>query len=416
MKKHIKLLTVLCLLLMAVFCFVSCFGDDTGDGGDGGSTDGAEQACTHEYTDVVTAPTCTAKGYTTHTCSKCGDVKKDTEVAAKGHDYKDTVTAPTCDKSGYTTHTCNACKDSYKDTYVPVKGHTWDAANATETYAACTTCTTRWNSSTGVGFIFGGVYKEGHGTVGYRIEGYEGTLPSSLVIPAFHEGKPVLEIDDSAFSDYLNDKDDGAANSVQSLRIPDTVVAIGDYAFADCEYLSSISLPDTLVRIGKNPFQGTKYIRDNFQTRSPMGNSYYYNKSVVLNNLYLIHADIESDDTEFDFPEGIRVIAGGAFDASGSIEELTIPESVIYIGCDALTSLSNLKTLNLHKTIQEFGWDVVNHGMGDQTLSIFTKFWNKGGRYVKYEGTKAEYEAIVGMDKFGGTLGVHIKFNQTISD
>ena len=42
-------------------------------------------AHTHNYVAVVTVPTCTAEGYTTHTCSICGDNYKDTTVAALGH-------------------------------------------------------------------------------------------------------------------------------------------------------------------------------------------------------------------------------------------------------------------------------------------------------------------------------------------
>ena len=48
-------------------------------------------ACEHDYKGTVTAPTCTEKGYTTYTCSKCGDSYKDDEVAALGHDYKDGI-------------------------------------------------------------------------------------------------------------------------------------------------------------------------------------------------------------------------------------------------------------------------------------------------------------------------------------
>ena len=40
----------------------------------------------HSYEAVVTEPTCTAAGYTTHTCS-CGDSYTDSDVAALGHDY-----------------------------------------------------------------------------------------------------------------------------------------------------------------------------------------------------------------------------------------------------------------------------------------------------------------------------------------
>ena len=126
---------------------------------------------THSYKDVVTAPTCTEKGYTTHTCA-CGDSYVDTYVDALGHawdngkvtkeptetetgvktftctrcgetktetipklahehSYKAVVTAPTCTAKGYTTHTC-ACGDSYVDTYVDALGHAWDNGKVTK--------------------------------------------------------------------------------------------------------------------------------------------------------------------------------------------------------------------------------------------------------------------------------------------
>ena len=47
------------------------------------------------------------------TCSVCGA----TEGSALGHDYKSVVTAPTVNSAGYTTHTCSRCGDSYKDSY-----------------------------------------------------------------------------------------------------------------------------------------------------------------------------------------------------------------------------------------------------------------------------------------------------------
>ena len=126
---------------------------------------------THSYKDVVTAPTCTEKGYTTHTCA-CGDSYVDTYVDALGHAwdngkvtkeptetetglkaftctrcsatkteiipvlphvhrYKEVVTAPTCMAKGYTTHTC-ACGDSYVDAYTDALGHAWDNGKVTK--------------------------------------------------------------------------------------------------------------------------------------------------------------------------------------------------------------------------------------------------------------------------------------------
>ena len=78
----------------------------------------------HNYESVVTEPTCTEAGYTTHTCANCGDSYVDTEVEALGHNYESVVTDPTCTEAGYTTHTCANCGDSYVDTEVEALGHT----------------------------------------------------------------------------------------------------------------------------------------------------------------------------------------------------------------------------------------------------------------------------------------------------
>ena len=43
----------------------------------------------HSYETVVTNPTCTEGGYTTHTCAICGDSYTDSETEAAGHSYVD---------------------------------------------------------------------------------------------------------------------------------------------------------------------------------------------------------------------------------------------------------------------------------------------------------------------------------------
>ena len=186
-----------------------------------------EISCKHQYTSTVTSPTCTAQGYTTHTCSICGDSYKDSYTAALGHNYsyaattkpttsaagvltgtcsrcggkttvtlpklnttdysysvikaatctatgtgrytwkttiygsyyfdvtlpktahnyKTTVTVPTCTAQGYTIHTCSVCGDSYKDSYTAALGHAWNSgvvtkpATETETGVRTYTCT-----------------------------------------------------------------------------------------------------------------------------------------------------------------------------------------------------------------------------------------------------------------------------------
>ena len=130
-----------------------------------------ETAHEHSYTAVVTPPTCTEKGYTTHTCAcghsyvdtytdalghawdsgkvtkqptetetgvktytctRCGATKTETiPVLPHAHSYKAVVTAPTCTAKGYTTHTCS-CGHSYVDTYTDALGHAWDGGTVTK--------------------------------------------------------------------------------------------------------------------------------------------------------------------------------------------------------------------------------------------------------------------------------------------
>ena len=52
-------------------------------------------------------------------CTKCGAVLKN----ALGHDYKSEVTAPTCTEMGYTTNTCTRCGDTNKTDYTEPVGH-----------------------------------------------------------------------------------------------------------------------------------------------------------------------------------------------------------------------------------------------------------------------------------------------------
>ena len=99
---------------------------------DGKCACGVELPHEHSYEAVVTAPTCTEEGYTTYTCA-CGDTYVDSKVDALGHTFVDgscacgaadpnyeahvhsyeaVVTAPTCTATGYTTYTC-ACGDTY---------------------------------------------------------------------------------------------------------------------------------------------------------------------------------------------------------------------------------------------------------------------------------------------------------------
>ena len=91
----------------------------------------------HSYKSVVTAPTCTAKGYTTKTCSVCGYTTKTNYKDALGHNYKDNKVDPTCTEDGYTEHVCQRCGYTEKCETLKATGHIWNCGSITKA-ATCT--------------------------------------------------------------------------------------------------------------------------------------------------------------------------------------------------------------------------------------------------------------------------------------
>ncbi len=81
-----------------------------------------ETAHEHSYTAVVTPPTCTEKGYTTHTCS-CGHSYVDTYTDALGHawDGGKVTKQPTATEAGIKTFTCTRCSATKTET-IPATG------------------------------------------------------------------------------------------------------------------------------------------------------------------------------------------------------------------------------------------------------------------------------------------------------
>jgi DNA-directed RNA polymerase subunit RPC12/RpoP len=75
-------------------------------------------ALTHDYVPTVMEPTCTGDGFTTSTCSRCGDAYTDDFTDALGHNYETVVTEPTYESIGYTTYTCTRCGNTYTDDFV----------------------------------------------------------------------------------------------------------------------------------------------------------------------------------------------------------------------------------------------------------------------------------------------------------
>lgn len=96
---------------------------------------------------IVEASPCDKNGHTpgkeadcenNQVCTVCGDVI----VSSYGHNYISVITPATCTDEGYTTHTCSNCGDEYVTDKVDPLGHTEGSEADCENGQFCTVCGT----------------------------------------------------------------------------------------------------------------------------------------------------------------------------------------------------------------------------------------------------------------------------------
>ena len=264
------------------------------------------ETCEHTWSEweVVTAATCTEDGSQKRTCSNCKT--EETNVLAKGHKYGDWVTdvERECYKDGHQYRECSVCKNKEEQTLRQfgehqVKETVVQEANCIEEEIVEITCTgcKNFEKQTEVrnknpekharktleacgahcvkGCGEGGNHAaadcsmDGHFNCdgqdhiqctipvaanmkftevegGYRLDAFETPGTSTKVaVPAYYEGKPVVEIAENVFNGYEESAVKTWLNSLTYVYVPDTVTKIGAYF---CWRLESLEI----VRISKN--------------------------------------------------------------------------------------------------------------------------------------------------------------------
>jgi len=168
------------------------------------------------------------------------------------HSYEATVTAPTCTEGGYTTYTCSACGDTYVDTYVPATGiHTYD----NDFDADCNVCgevrevaTTEgmlnakisWSYADGVLTISG----NGRMPVFNYGEAPWSAIMDKITAVVIEEG--VTSIGRTSFH---------SATALTSVTLPEGLKRIDDYAFYGCTALKTVTVPASVTEIGAYAFR-----------------------------------------------------------------------------------------------------------------------------------------------------------------
>ncbi len=179
---------------------------------------------------------------------------------------------------------------------------------------------------------------------------------------------------------------DGA--EITDLAIPNSMAAIGDFAFANCGSLKSVKIPASVKTIGTDAFVDCKGLtKAEFASiESLCGTKFSTIPSNPLNyakHLYIDGAEV----TDLKIPNSVKSIGIAAFAGCEGLTSVTIPNTVTHIGDWAFSNCDGLKTVIIPKSVESLGYGA----FANCTATIYCEFevipddWNSrwnGGNYA----------------------------------
>lgn len=142
--------------------------------------------------------------------------------------------------------------------------------------------------------------------------------------------------------------------------IPNGIETIGERAFAFIENLTSVTIPNSVTHIAKTAFYGCKSLRSVTLPNSvvSIGKEAFDNcpnlEAPIFNEHIFVYMP-KSHAGEYTIPEGIEVIADGAFDGCTNLTSVNIPNSVTTIGNYAFYGCENLTSMMLPDNVTSIG-------------------------------------------------------------
>ena len=201
------------------------------------------------------------------------------------------------------------------------------------------------------------------GIDGFCVLGIGTCTDTEVVIANKYLNKPVLSIDDYAFSDCY---------SLTSVVIPNSVTSIGNRAFYYCRSLTSIVIPNSVTSIGNYAFyycDSLEYnISDGLKYLGNSENQYLYLAGVVDRNIttatinnnckvigYDAFYNCESL-TSIVIPNRVTSIGNRAFYYCSSLTNIEIPNSVTSIGGEAFVACTSLTSVVIGNNVTSIGY------------------------------------------------------------
>lgn len=190
-----------------------------------------------------------------------------------------------------------------------------------------------------------------------EITGYDPTR-ERLTVPETIEGLPVTAL--SAMTNLFVTETD-----LVSVTLPDTVTALGPYAFANSKNLTQITLSKNLMEIGDGAFSGCVSLKEISLPDSlrVIGVSAFM-ECGGLDGIALPQGLQEIRDYAFYYctglktvalPQDLRVLGMGAFSLCTALESINLPAAVTAIPTNLLQGDTALKTVALEGEVTAVG-------------------------------------------------------------
>lgn len=184
----------------------------------------------------------------------------------------------------------------------------------------------------------------GDGTY-YVLRGRGTCEDTRIVVPAFHEGKPVKAV---AYCCMPFERDP----LIEELVLTEGITHISAEAFTDCSNLTTVTIPLSLEEIGENAFFG-----------APIQNVYIKSLKKWLNVTGYINTAYRPDYylkgellVDLEIPGDIKNIKEGAFFHCGSIESVTMGNGIESVGDLAFYDCISLKNIEFPNTLKSIGF------------------------------------------------------------